>query len=344
MDGRGTEAKQAWRKKWERARKTERRGREELHIASWNVNSFAQRAKDVDALFASETLDVLFVCETLQRRLRGLNLPLHFEGEVTAMPAVRKSKRGRPSMGIAFLSKTKGLLKRVSARQGEHWQILEVSHPQVRLAGVYATPQASKKDWQDIADALTIIRARGGKLVVCGDLNASHPSWSPCGKTTGGKAVLALTTPLQRREPRAADAADTPRTKRLTKERGRLQRGALFALRAPTEATHQYIDKNGKLAGSVIDLMLVSGWKGCPPPRPKVLASPAACASDHLPISVRLDLRIPIEKAKSVFLPTPRRMESVVADEARQLYSAELPGLASLLRAAGTRLAFHAHA
>ena len=83
--------------------------------------------------------------------------------------------------------------------------------------------------------------------------------------------------------------------------------------------------------------------EGQPPPRPKVLASPAACASDHLPISVRLDLRIPIQKAKSVFLPTPRRMESVVADEARQLYRAELPRLASLLRAAGTRLAFHAH-
>ena len=75
----------ARKRAWERARTAERHGRDALTVASWNVNSFAQRADDVEALFASEDLDVLFVCETLQRRLRGLNFPLRFEGEVISV-------------------------------------------------------------------------------------------------------------------------------------------------------------------------------------------------------------------------------------------------------------------
>ena len=38
-----------------------------LKLVSWNVNSYTPRAPYVEALFAHEQIDVLFVCETKQQ-------------------------------------------------------------------------------------------------------------------------------------------------------------------------------------------------------------------------------------------------------------------------------------
>ena len=114
-------------------------------------------------------------------------------------------------MGIAFLIKRPGLLRRDGAYQGTRnkWQILVVRHADVRIIGVYASPTASAADWAELNTELKILRAKGGKIVVCGDLNASHPAWSPSGKTRGGYALQESLRPLQRREPRKS-GLDTP--------------------------------------------------------------------------------------------------------------------------------------
>lgn len=66
-----------------RAGKNAEKRRVALKMGSWNVNNFAQRAGDVDFLLASEEIDVLFVCETLKKRLKsGIILPLKFEGSI----------------------------------------------------------------------------------------------------------------------------------------------------------------------------------------------------------------------------------------------------------------------
>ena len=62
---RRAELRRAGLRKVERvARNAEKRA--VLKLVSWNVNSFAPRASDVDALFAHEHIDILFVCETKQ--------------------------------------------------------------------------------------------------------------------------------------------------------------------------------------------------------------------------------------------------------------------------------------
>ena len=88
-------------------------------------------------------------------------------------------------MGIAFLIKRKGLLRRMSAHEGRSWQMLEVSSANIRFVGIYAAPSASDKEWNNINAALKRLRAKGGRMIVCGNINASHPSWSPSGKNQG---------------------------------------------------------------------------------------------------------------------------------------------------------------
>ena len=171
-----------------------------LKLVSWNVNSFAPRASDVDALFAHEHIDILFVCETKQQRWEsGSVKPLHFDGNVKAMTAHAKKggKRMGISMGIAFLSKWPGLLRRDGAYQSTRnkWQMLVVRRADMRIIGVYASPSASAADWQELTRELKRLREKGGKIVVCGDLNASHPAWCPRGKTTGGNALQELLVP-----------------------------------------------------------------------------------------------------------------------------------------------------
>ena len=151
------------------------------------MNSYTPRAPYVEALFAHEEIDVLFVCETKQQR--------------------------RPSGSVKplDLSKRPGMLRRDGACQSSRnkLQILVVRHADVRIIGVYASPSASAADWAELNTELKSLRAKGGKTVVCGDLNASHPAWSPSGKTTGGSALQELLRPLQRREPRQT-GSDTP--------------------------------------------------------------------------------------------------------------------------------------
>ena len=172
-----------------------------LKLVSWNVNSFAPRASDVDALFAHEHIDILFVCETKQQRWEsGSVKPLHFEGNVIAMTAHTK-KSGRRmgiSMGIAFLSKRPGLLRRDGAYQSTRnkWQMLVVRHADMRIIGVYASPSAAAADWQELIRELKRQRDKGGKIVVCRDQNAIHPAWCTNGKTTGGRALQDLLVPL----------------------------------------------------------------------------------------------------------------------------------------------------
>ena len=86
-----------------------------MKLVSWNMKSFAPRATDVDALFAHENIDVLFVCETKKQRWEsGSVKPLHFDGSVISMTpqTKRRNKRDGISMGIAFLYKRRGLLRR----------------------------------------------------------------------------------------------------------------------------------------------------------------------------------------------------------------------------------------
>ena len=135
------------------ARNSEKRA--VLKLVSWNVNSFAPRASDVDALFAHEHIYILFVCETKQqRRESGSVKPLHFDGNVIAMTAHAKKsgKRQGISMGIAFLGKRSGLLRRDGAyqRTRNKWQILFVRHADMRIICVYASPSASAADWQEL--------------------------------------------------------------------------------------------------------------------------------------------------------------------------------------------------
>ena len=325
-----------------RARKNAEKGRVALKLVSWNVNSYSQRAEDVETLFAQEEIDILFVCETFQRRFEsGIILPLNFAGSVISMPAHKNLRGGRPSMGIAFLAKQKGLLRRESAQDGNKWQMLEVRHANVRLVGLYASPSASTNDWRDINAALKRLRAKGGPMIVCGDLNASHPLWSPSGKTRGGNALQELIKPLQRKEPHAAVREVA---KRLPRGRGRQQREALFVLRAPRGVTPPFPAKNGTMAGSTIDLILISGWKGKLPPTPKIITSPPACASDHLPITMTFTLHNDLSgRAKEIFLPTPHRRNDEAVRAAAIQYNDRLPRLAAKLRACESKVAFFAH-
>jgi len=343
---RRAETSQAKLSKEKRVRRNAEK-RAALKLVSWNVNSFAPRAADVDALFAHEDIDILFVCETKQQRWSsGSVKPLDFDGNVISMMAKAKSsgKRQGMSMGIAFLSKRPGMLRREGAYQctRNKWQILVVRHADIRIIGVYATPSASATDWRELIGVLKRLRGKGGKLIVCGDLNASHPAWSPSGKTTGGNALQELLVPLQRREPRKPGSS-TPGT-RLPKTRGKQQRPGLFELRAPRGITHPFLAADGTMVGSTIDLMLIAGWKGKRPPTPTIITSPAACASDHLPIATVIKLgKKSNRRAKEIFLPSPHRRNSEAGDVACKLYRQELPKIASKLRACGSKIAFDAH-
>ena len=70
-------------------RERERRNAEKrkaLKLVSWNVNSFAPRAMDVDTLFKHEDIDILFACETKKQQwASGAMQQLDFEGSIISM-------------------------------------------------------------------------------------------------------------------------------------------------------------------------------------------------------------------------------------------------------------------
>lgn len=84
-------------------------------------------------------MDVPFDRETLQKRFKHVSIPpLEFEGSVISMPAQTNSERKRLSMGIAFIAKRKGFLKRESAIQVGTWKIIEGRHADVQPVDVHA--------------------------------------------------------------------------------------------------------------------------------------------------------------------------------------------------------------
>lgn len=85
-------------------------------------------------------------------------------------------------MGIEFLSKRQGLFRRESTHEGNHWQMLEMREEKLRIVGLYAFPSASAQEWIDSNATLKRLLAKGGRMVIFGDLNASHLSWSLSGK------------------------------------------------------------------------------------------------------------------------------------------------------------------
>lgn len=101
-------------------------------------------------------------------------------------------------------------------------------------------------------------------------------------------------------------------------------REVFFALRALRGVTHPFSAKEGSMVGSKINLMMISGWKGNLPPTKTILASSAACASDHdwqvhLPIVTKISLRQDVKgRKKKVFLPTSHyRSEKAVQESAQ---------------------------
>ena len=69
-----------------------------LKLVSWNVNSYTPRAPYVEALFAHEQIDVLFVCETKQQRWpSGSVKPLEFDGSIIAMSAHAPTSSATPA-------------------------------------------------------------------------------------------------------------------------------------------------------------------------------------------------------------------------------------------------------
>lgn len=156
-----------------RAQINEEKRRVSLKLASWNVNRFAMRTANVESLIAHEQVDVLFVCETLQRRWKSRIVPpINFEGIIISMPAHKPRRSGRPNMGIAFLFKWRGLLRKQSTFEGKYWQMLEVRHANLKVVAykpttskllVYMHPPAHQhkaRNWMDINASLKRLRAK----------------------------------------------------------------------------------------------------------------------------------------------------------------------------------------
>lgn len=115
-------------------------------------------------------------------------------------------------------------------------------------------------------------------------------------------------------------------------------------MRAPKGLTHPFPINDGSMAGSLVDLMFITGWKGNPPPVSGILNAPAALASDHLPIVVTVRTRQEMNGlAKEIFLPTPHRMKDEAMETAAALYRADFPRVAAKIRACGSHVAFHGH-
>lgn len=100
-------------------------------------------------------------------------------------------------MGIAFLSRERGLLKVEAALQskGHTWQMMVVRG--VRMIGVYATPRATAKDWREFLVELKRFRRTAGKTIMFRDLDLKHGSWGAGNVFRGGRALLHLIHPLQ---------------------------------------------------------------------------------------------------------------------------------------------------
>lgn len=84
-----------------------------LKLVSWNVISYVPRAADVDALFAHEEIDGIFVCEAKQQRWdSGTVKQLDFDGTVISMESHNRTsvKSQVQSMGILFLSNRRGII------------------------------------------------------------------------------------------------------------------------------------------------------------------------------------------------------------------------------------------
>lgn len=184
-------------------------------------------------------------------------------------------------------------------------------------------------------------------MIICGDVNAIHPFWSPSDKTRGGNALQTLLKTLQRREPRADEGEVWQET--TDEQRTTASQGFIRAARA--EKRHTPLPGKGwnsipclSISGSKIDFILLLGWKGKLASILTTLASPAACASENLPIVMSITLHPQQgEFVKEVLLFTPHHMKANAVKAANKLYKEQLPRLVSKMRACGSKIAFYAH-
>lgn len=68
-------------------------------------------------------------------------------------------------MGFDFLTKQRGRFRREREPEGKHWQMLEMSHANLRIVGVYASPSATAQKWIDINAALKRLRTKRGRML-----------------------------------------------------------------------------------------------------------------------------------------------------------------------------------
>lgn len=160
--------------------------------------------------------------------------------------------------------------------------VLELRHSKVRLVDLYASLRVSTQDWIDLNAALKRIRAKEERTHDCLlRYQCELLIVETYCQTRRGNALQTMIKPLYQRDNRAAECEVG---KRLPSSRRRQKREGLFILRAPKGVTHLFPEKDGSMAGSIIDLMLISGYKGKFPSIPIILTSPAAFARD-LPAS-----------------------------------------------------------
>ena len=264
-------------------------------LVSWNVRGFRPRAQEVDNLFTDPSVDVLFVCETMQGRYTdGTIAPLDFTGTKISMPGIKdRGAPGHPSMGVAFLSKTEKLT-RIASLQGvnNNWQMLVIDTDRLRFIGIYAKPRMPRADCIIMLKHLDNHRAATRPTITCGDFNAHYRLWTPGASDAAGEAL--------RHHVHLDAASSTPQ---------RAARAADFSLHAPSDPTFRSKNARGRLVESTIDLFLTA----------RVAAdrlSPASLhlpltsgGSDHAPVTITVSHPLPIDTAPSIqFCPTPRRL------------------------------------
>lgn len=114
-----------------------------VRLAAWNVRGYASNRDEAERLLQSGEADVLFISET---KLEDVAILAESKGQVLTMaaPIIKR----RPTMGIAFMSRERGVFRREDAVEGSRrkWQMLVVKMRGIRIIGIYASPSATTTD------------------------------------------------------------------------------------------------------------------------------------------------------------------------------------------------------
>lgn len=276
-------------------------------LVAWNVRGFRPRAQEADNLFTDPSVDIVFLSETMQGRHKdGTIALLDFNGTKISIPGVSAQDRhGRPSMGVAFVSKTEKL-KRVASLQGENqnWQMLVVDNERLRMIGIYAKPRMPRADWLVLLKHLDSHRAATRPTVVCGDFNAHYHAWNAGASDAAGQAL--------RQHVHLAGTAGTNL---------RAARPADFALHAPAEPTFRSKTARGRLVESTIDLFLTARIAPDRVSRASLYLPLTSGGSDHAPVTITVSCPPPADTTPCIqFCPTPRRLND---DELRAAAKAQ---------------------